>query len=309
MNFELSEHILGETFVTSIAFDSKDVAWIGTLHHGLIKYSGTVTLFDYSNSTLPDSIRINSIAVDNNDVVWIGSNKGLIKYENKVFHIYNKSNAPFVTDNINTVAVDKNNSVWLTSCFFREGGIINFDGTNWKLLTPQNSPLPGSLTSDIIIDNNNNKWATINEGNNGCTIVKINGDNFSIFGSNETNIPLYYFGNLAVGQNNIIYASLNYMLSSSYDPTRPNIIMYNGDDWKVIDPIDKDENPHRYVGKIATDLNGNLWASTSRGLAVYNGQEWNIIETEIKINSFSGIIADKNNRIWAYGSDGVFILE
>ena len=309
LNFELSDHILDEFFVTAIAFDSKEVAWIGTLHHGLIKYNGTVKLFDKSNSTLPDSIRINSIAIDNNDVVWIGSNKGLIKYENEIFHIYNKSNAPLVTDNVYALTVDKNNSIWFTSCMFRTGGIMKFDGTNWKLLTPQNSPLPGSLTSDIIIDNNNHKWATINEGNDGCTIVKISGDNISVYGEEETNIPLYYFGNLAVGQNNIIYASLNYMLSSSYEPTRPNIISFDGKAWKVIDTIDKDENSLGYVDKIATDLNGNLWASTSRGLAVYNGQEWNIIESEIKINSFSGIIADKNNRIWAYGSDGVFILE
>ena len=83
MNFELSDHILGEYFVTSIAFDSKDAAWIGTFKHGLIKYDGTVTHFDKSNSILPDSLIIRTIAVDNNDVVWIGSNKGLIKYENE----------------------------------------------------------------------------------------------------------------------------------------------------------------------------------------------------------------------------------
>ena len=45
---------------------------------------------------------------------------------------------------------------------FREGGIMKFDGTNWKLFTPQNSDIPGSLTSDIITDEQNNKWATIN---------------------------------------------------------------------------------------------------------------------------------------------------
>ena len=111
LNFELSEHILGEYFVTSIAFDSKDVAWIGTFDEGLIKYDGSITHFDNSNSTLPDSITIRSVEVDNNDVVWIGSNKGLIKYENENFHIYNKSIAPLVTDNVYALTVDKNNSI------------------------------------------------------------------------------------------------------------------------------------------------------------------------------------------------------
>lgn len=310
LNFELSEHILGEYFVTSIAFDSKETAWIGTFRQGLIKYDGSITHFDNSNSQLPDSLNIRTVTVDNNDIVWIGSNKGLIKYENEEFHIYNKSNAPLVTDNVYAITVDKNNSIWFTSCMFRTGGIMKFDGINWKLYTPQNSDLPGSLTSDIIIDNNNNKWATINEGNDGCTIVKVNGDNFSIFGSNETNIPLYYFGNLAIGQNNIIYASLNYMLSSLADNTRPNIIAFNGNSWKVINPVDENGKTLGYVGSIATDLNGNLWASTSLGLAVYNGQKWSKINSDINIGMYSiyEIKADNNNKIWIATSNGIFIL-
>ena len=311
MNFELSDHILGEYFVTSIAFDSKDVAWIGTFRQGLIKYDGSATYYNGDNSTLPDSIIIWTVAVDNNDVVWIGSNKGLIKYENNNFLIYNKSNAPLVTDNVYAITVDKNNSIWFTSCVFREGGIIKFDGINWKLFTPQNSDLPGSLTSDIITDEQNNKWATINDGNDGCSIVKINGDNFTTYTSDAINIPLYYFGCLSLGPNNNIYASLDYMLSSLADNTRPNIISYNGSSWKVINPVNENGKTFGYVGKIATDLNGNLWAATAEGIAVYNGQKWSKINEEIEIgmNSVYNITADNNNKIWIATSNGIYILK
>ena len=311
MNFELSEHILGETFITSIAFDSKDVAWIGTFRQGLIKYDGSITYFDNSNSQLLDSLIIWTVAVDNNDVVWIGSNKGLIKYENENFHLYNTSNAPFVTDNLFALTVDKNNSIWFTSCMFRTGGIMKFDGTNWKLFTPQNSDLPGSLTSDIITDNQNNIWATINDGNNGCTIVKISGDNFAIYESDEINIPLYYFGNLSLGPNNNIYASLDYTLSSLADNSRPNIISYNGNSWKVIDPVDENGMRLNYVGKITADLNGNLWAATGEGIAVYNGQNWSKINLEIEfgMHSVYDITEDNSNKIWIATSKGIYILE
>ena len=261
-------------------------------------------------SQLPDSLFIRAIAIDNNDVVWIGTNKGLIKYENEKFHLYNKSNAPLFTNSVFTLAIDKDNSIWFTSCTLREGGIMKFDGTNWDLLTPRNSKLPGSLIIDITTDNRNNIW-TLSAAASGNSIVKINNNNFTIYDEKEIKIPLYYFGSICSGTNNNIYASLDYSLSSLADNTRPNIISYSGNSWKVIDPVDENGKRLNYVGKIATDLNGNLWAATSRGLAVYNGQEWNIIESEIKINinSFGGIIADNNNRIWAYGSDGVFILE
>jgi len=310
MNFELSEHILSEYFVTSIAFDSKEVAWIGTFRQGLIKYDGTITYFDESNSILPDSLIIWTVEVDNNDIVWIGSNKGLIKYENENFLLYNKSNAPLVTDNVYALTVDKDNSIWFTSCMFKTGGIMKFDGKNWKLFTPQNSALPGSLTSDIITDEQNNKWATLTEGVNGCSIVKINGDNITVYGENETNIPLYYFGNICSGSNNNIYASLDYSLSSLADNSRPNIISYNGDSWKVIDPVDENGKRLNYVGKIAADLNGNLWAATGEGIALYNGQKWSKINLEIDIglHYVYNITADNRNKIWIATSDGIYVL-
>jgi ligand-binding sensor domain-containing protein len=310
-SYEVSEYILGEYQTTSVAFDSKNVAWIGTFRQGLIKYDGTTTIYDNTNSILPDSLILWTVEVDKNDVVWIGSNKGLIKYENNIFHIYNKTNAPFVTDNVFAITVDKDNSLWFTSCVFRTGGIMKFDGTNWDLFTPQNSELPGSLTSDIITDKDNNKWATINDGNDGCSIVKINGNNFTSFSSDKIGIPLYYFGSLAHGPNNYIYVSLDYILSSLYDNTRPNIIMYNGNDWEVINPVYKNGKTFGYVGQIATDLNGNLWASTADGIAVYNGHKWNKVNTELEIyTSFSGnITPDKNNKIWITTGEGIYIIE
>ncbi len=278
-NYEISDHILGEYFVTSIAFDSKNTAWIGTFDKGLIKYDGTTTHFDNSNSDLPDSLIIWSLAVDHNDVLWIASQKGLIKYENNKFHIYNKSNAPLVTDNVFALTVDNNNSIWFTSSFFREGGIMNFDGTNWNLFTPQNSPLPGSLIGDITIDDNNNVWAAINEGVNSSSIVKITDDNITVFGEVEINIPLYQFRSICAGSNNNIYASLDYSLSSSAMYGEPNIIMYNGSDWRVIDPVDENGERIQDVNNIASDNNGNLWAATSEGLAIYNGRKWSKLNT------------------------------
>ncbi len=100
LNIEISDHILDNHFVTSITFDDKGNAWIGTFRQGLIKYDGTIATYDKNNSVLPDSIIINALAIDKNDDLWIGSNKGLIKYDNKNFTIYNKLNAPLFTDNV-----------------------------------------------------------------------------------------------------------------------------------------------------------------------------------------------------------------
>jgi ligand-binding sensor domain-containing protein len=311
IDLQVSDHILDNHFITSIAFDSKGNAWIGTFKQGLIKYNGRMTYYNEINSTLPDSLVISALAIDKNDVVWIGSNKGLIKYDNGRFSIYNKSNAPLFTDNVSSVAVDIDNSIWFSSCVFRVGGIMKYDGINWMAFTPQNSALPGSLISDIIIDNQNNKWVTSNEGIYSGSIVKISGNSFHVYGKEEMGMSLYYFGNLACGPNNHIYASIDYRLSSLYNTNRPNICSFDGRSWKINNPVDEDGNSLGYVSKIAVDRRGNLWASTSdNGIAVYNGQKWiyNRSESLIK-NGVYDITVDKNNSIWIGTTDGIYIIK
>ncbi len=187
---------------------------------------------------------------------------------------------------------------------------MKFDGTNWTAFTPQNSVLPGSLLSDIVMDNQNNKWVTINEGVNGGSIAKINGSNLQIYDQEEIGIPLYYFGNIASGSNNFIYVSIDYSLSSLADNTRPNIISFDGNSWKVINPVDENGKTLGYVGKIAVDLTGYLWASTSaNGIAVYNGQNWIYNKSNSVIESgVFDIAVDNNNNIWIGSGDGVYII-
>ncbi|MBU0558745.1 MAG: hypothetical protein KJ799_11455 [Bacteroidetes bacterium] len=310
-DFQISDYILEGYFVTSIVFDSKDIAWIATFKQGLIKYDGSITLYDASNSTLPDSLFIWDLAVDNNDVLWIGSSKGLIKFEDDTFHLYNKSNAPLITANVFTLTIDDNNNIWFSSCVFKEGGIMKFDGLNWTLFTPQNSAFPGSLLGDIMTDGQNNIWAAVNDGINTCSIAKISGENISIFSEEEIGIPLYYFGELACGAKNHIYAALDYSLSSSADINRPHIISFDGKKWKIINPVDKKGKSLGYVNSIAVDLKGNLWANTSlNGIVVYNGQNWIFGESKIIIeSSVFDIAVDSNNNIWIGSGDGIYIIK
>ncbi|MEO6685261.1 MAG: hypothetical protein ABIN24_04825, partial [Dyadobacter sp.] len=50
---ELSNVILKDYFIISIAFDKSGTAWLGTLNQGLIKYDRkTATVFNSSNSLL-----------------------------------------------------------------------------------------------------------------------------------------------------------------------------------------------------------------------------------------------------------------
>jgi len=310
-NLQISRHILSGYFVTKITFDSRGTAWIGTFKQGLIKYNGSITHYDATNSSLPDSIVIRDIAVDKNDNIWIGSGKGLIKYNRKNFFIYDTSNAPLPTNNVSSIAVDANNNIWFTSCVFQEGGLMKYDGNNWNLYSPHNSQLPSSLINDISVDYKNNKWIAVGEGVNNYCLVKMNGDSWTLYGEEEIGFSPYFLWRIASFKNQI-HASINYMLSSDFNINRPNIISYNGSQWKVNNPVDKDGNSLGYVGEIAVDLKGNLWAETSEnGIAVFDGHKWFYNKSELSIGNGVGVFdieVENNNSIWVGCGDGIYII-
>lgn len=302
VSIRITDHILPDYFVTSVAFDSKGNAWIGTFKQGLIKYNGNATFFNSENSPLPDSIVMRDIAVDKNDNIWIGSDVGLIKFYKNEFTLYNTSNSPILENVIWSIAIDDNNILWFASCRFRQGGLMKFDGVNWTTFTPENSKLPSNSVRDVIVDNWNNKWIAMSETvNNGC-IIKITGDNWIIFDEKDIGLSPYYFGNLAIDIENNLYASLDYMLSSLWDMTRPNIIKYDGIHWTINNPVDERGESLGYVGKINIDLSGNIWTCLHGRedfvLSVYNGKEWIYNNSDIPLDWISEIAIDKENTVW-----------
>lgn len=67
-------------WATSIAVDSNNNIFVGSIFSGLIKYDGTNwTSFNKSNSQLTTNV-INSIAVDKNNNKWIGTDNGIAVY-------------------------------------------------------------------------------------------------------------------------------------------------------------------------------------------------------------------------------------
>lgn len=309
---EISERLLSGYFVTATAFDSKGTAWVGTFKQGLIKYDGGMTIYNSSNSSLPDSLVVLDIEVDHDDHVWIGSDVGLLKFDGSKFHLYNTSNSPLAVNVVWSVAVDQDNVLWLASCRFRQGGLMKFDGKNWSLYTPDNSALSTHCVRDVAVDSRNHIWLTLNETvGNGC-LVRIAGDNWKIFDADEIGFAPYYFGDLVIDKNNKIYAALDYGLSSLHDMTRPNLIVYDGDKWTIQNPEDENGESLGYVGKIATDLYGNVWASVHGRekvcLAVFNGQKWIYNQPEFPIDWVSELAVDRSNDIWVGTGEGVYVI-
>ncbi len=310
ISFDLSGQVAQGYFITAIAFDSKGAAWLGTLHQGLLRYDGSLTLFDSRNSILPDGLGVTDIAVDSRDNMWAASAAGLVKYDGEKFTVYDTAGTGMTRNYVSSVAVDSEDNVWYSSSVAGEGGLMKYDGSGWTRFTPENSKLAGNVVQDIEIDRKGDKWVAVQDGVNSCSIVRISGDDWSVFDRSDFGFSAYYWGKLACGPAGI-HASIDYKFSSIFDTSRPALLVFDGKKWAVQTPLNAAGNPVGYIGIISFDRRGYLWVSKtgSSGLSVFDGKSWTYAEPAyLESKGVFDIAADRNNSIWIGTGDGVYFV-
>lgn len=302
LTIDFSHKILDGYFVKSIAFDSKENAWIGTFKQGLIKYnSSETTVYNSSNSIISDTSVIYDIAIDSEDNVWIGC-EGLVKYNGNTFIHYNSANTPIPEDFVGSIAIDSKDNVWFTSCRFRQGGIVKYDGVNWTVFTPDNSDMPANFVKSIAIDKNDIVWLALTEIVNNSYLVKIVNDNWTTYTNNDFGFSPYYFGNIQTNSKNELCGAIDYSLSSTISNNGPQVFIFDGDSSNQLQ-YDSISN----VKSISIDNEDNIWCSAYGGYAVFDGKNWTIDNTSFKDHSVFVIEQALDNKIWIGTGDGIYI--
>lgn len=312
-SLEVREHILPGYFVTAMARDSKGTLWLGTFRQGLVKYDGKATVYNSKNSPLPDSLHVQDIAIDHNDEIWFSASIGLIHFDRKNFTIFNTTNSPLTYDKIRSIAIDKNNVIWMAAPNINLGCLATFDGKNWQVFTPENSMLPAKVIRDIVIDNRNNVWAAMNGTVTSTCLLKISGNAWKIYDQTEIGFTPYYWGNLAVDSHDNLYASIDYMLSSLYDTSRPGLVKFDGQKWTVRTPLNEYGESLGYVNSVDVDWSGNIWTSVmGEGhiiLAIFDGEHWIRHPVKMELAGRTPIIFDGSNYAWVGTANGVYVFE
>lgn len=302
VNTDFSHKILEGYFVTSIAFDKQGNAWIGAFKQGLIKYNhGEVTVYNSSNSLLPDSSVIYDIAVDSKDNIWIGC-EGLIKFDGTGFTCFNSQNSEIPEDFVVSIAIDSKDNIWFTSCRFRQGGVVHYDGTNWTVYTHDNSDLPVNSVRSIAIDNNDNVWLALSEIVNDSYLVKISDSNWTIYTSNELGFSPYYFGNIQVNSKNQLCGAIDYTLSSIISNQGPQVFIFDGETTEQLQ-YDSISN----IRSIAIDQEDNIWCIGYDAYAIYNGESWTIDDSSFSDVGVFAIEQSPDKSIWIGTGDGIYM--
>ncbi|MCF2516121.1 two-component regulator propeller domain-containing protein [Dyadobacter sp. CY351] len=305
----LSDITLKDYFITSIAFDKKGNAWLGTLSQGLIKFDGKAAkVFDSSNSAMSNAA-IMDIEVDKAGHIWIGSND-LMEYDGAKFIRYESKQFGLPANHVRSVAIDANDNIWFSCSSFQSGGLVKYDGSTFITFTPANSKLPGNLIQGITIDQSNQVWVAFNDGFDEGSLAKIGLDDIiSVVGSKELGFKPYNFGNIVINKNNELVASIDYGLSSLMVTGRPQIFKFNGSKSQIVSLPDEQSVIYN-TQSIYSDKNGNLWASFSNAdkeYGIFNGKEW-----MFKKLGSSGIFTFAESpagEMWLGTGDGLYILK
>lgn len=297
-----SEKILDGYFVKSMAFDNQGNVWIGTFKQGLIKYNSSGTIvYNAKNSPFSDTTVIYDIATDSKNNVWIAGN-GLIKFDGSEFTLFNSSNTPIPEDFVNSIAIDSKDNIWFTSSRFGTGGVVKYDGIDWTVYTPENSELPVNLVRSITIDKNDNVWLALNEVVDDAYLVKISGDNWKIFTSEDLGFTPYYFGNIITDTNNHVCGAIDYSFSSSSLHDGPQIFIFDGNQSQQL----RYDN-RGIVTFVSIDNNNHLWCGAYGGYAMYDGESWIVDHTSFKESGVFAIEQAVDNKIWFGTGDGIYI--
>jgi ligand-binding sensor domain-containing protein len=157
----------GKPTVTSLAIDSLNNVWVGTLFTGLYMFDGkTWKAYHASNSNLISSY-INSVAVDYKNRIWVATQIGLYRKEGDSFIEYNTSNSPIPYNRIVKAISDSKGNLWILNNDYgspsnsskNTEAITKWDGNTFNVFYTWDIAKGQSHIFSITADQSDNIWA------------------------------------------------------------------------------------------------------------------------------------------------------
>jgi ligand-binding sensor domain-containing protein len=177
----------------------------------------------------------------------------------------------------------------------------------WTVYTPNNSALPVNSIHGIAIDQSDNVWLALGDYVTQSYLVKISNDKWNVYDEKDFGFTPYYFGGIQCDSKNRLWVNINYSLSSTIDPSRPTLFIFDGktatilSSCTVISLIDHSDNAWGYG-----------WCDGWAGVGVWIGKQW----TQFDSSEFGGsgssgrlplIKEDPYHKMWFGTENGIYI--
>jgi len=241
---------------------------------------------------------IYGIIIDSTNAKWMATERGLVRFKNNNWTLWDSTNSPLPTEDILSIAKDKSNNIWLATL---NKGIFKFDGINWTHFYYTNFGSPLKYILKINFDDKNILWA--------CSFTlgllkHIVNDHWIRYSRLNSGFP-DYSANYVEFEGNIKWAGTPIQGIARYNDT--NWVIYNSGNVPGLS---------NEIHGIAIDKNNIKWFCTrGGGLAKFNSNEnqWTIYRTTnsgIPWNSTHSVFVDSKNKKWIACDDilGGFVI-
>ena len=312
--------------IYSLALEG-DILWVGTAG-GLVKInrlSGNKYFFNRANSELPSN-RINCVDIDSSGNIWIGTDKGLVKFDDIKWTVYNTSNSGLPDNEILCLAIGNSGSIWIGT----GRGLVNFDNENWTVYNGANSQLPDNWIYCLATDNSGAVW--IGTRLNG--IAKFYRNTWTVFNTSNSELPDNVIDDIAIDDSNnkwigtfggltifddtnwTVYNTTNSPVNGGSCFTFDNfgntwmayegLVKFDGVNWTFYNESNSGL-PNNKINCIVIDNLGIKWIGTGwystvdEGLVKFDDMNWTLIETSnsgLPDNWIYHLTIDKTNTKW-----------
>jgi diguanylate cyclase (GGDEF)-like protein len=310
--------------VASLAVDSKDRLWIGTVNRGVLRYTSKGLEIFGRKDGLPNS-RVPALFIDREGSTWVGTNAGMMRFSDTPFTMLNSTHG-LADDYTRTVLQSKDGSVWIgtaqglshyfggkaqTLDFGKSEAVLGLaetkQGSLWigmystglfhinngkivEHLTAKDG-LPGNQIRAILEANDGSIWA------GGALGLWHRKDGQSRKYTTKDGLPRDYILSLLQSSNGTLWIGTSNGLSFYRNGKINNI---------DISMFDNAQD----VFSILEEKNGTMWFATDRGLLRFRNNKFAMVNSQhgLPIDTFFQIVADNYGNYWLTSNAGVLYL-
>ncbi|MDC7221922.1 MAG: diguanylate cyclase [Spirochaetales bacterium] len=325
-NDPLNPRSLGKGEITELHFDKNDALWVGTYANGLYKQVGEGNDFvrygreEDAPHRLDDN-RVTLLYTDKKERLWLGTTEGL--------HLYNEATGAFEVilfdnrypleeqDIVYSMTEDEEGNFWIGT--YNRGVIVR--NSSWAAPRYYDNTLKGGLSdnliADIICDSAGDIWMATNGGVNHYSQKD---EKFYHYRYNEKNPQ-----GINTDHVRYIYEDTHHRLWVGTSEGGLNLMEgeigadkndFDSEKVRWIKYTKQDGLPHNRIMKLQEDGLGNLWASTSYGLARFDREQSSFTTIPREEGLFSpefsvGATVDSKGNLYFGSHEGVnfFSLE
>jgi ligand-binding sensor domain-containing protein len=311
----------GVQSISSIALQG-EVCWIGNGGGGLYKLNARtdeMAHFTNLNSGLPSNI-VSGVTTGPDNTAWIATANGLASFDENSWHVFNRDNAPFATNDIKALSFDEEGNLWVSSV----SGFYCYKDAQWTDILKRYPGFPLEMLTgatkifcigseiwlqllNCYVCFNKGTWERLSEISGLC------------IGSDGTR---WYFSTrdktlIGIGKNTIesIPVPMSYLSGTLFIDSSDTKWIYRNDtlyckksdQWLIISIPQTFRNGSNSTFLRMDDAQ-NIWFSGKSSLLRYSPSldEWKsfsiVYSSDFRYSSISKIALDADNHLWLQNS-------